>query len=269
MTTVVLLHGLWLSHRSWQPWIDRFAEAGYDAVAPAWPGEADTVEATRANPEAQAGVGLDRLVEHLAGQLPPRAEQPVVVGHSFGGLLAQQLLARDLVAAAVAISPAPIRGVKGLPLAQLRSALPVLGNPRNRTRAKALSRRQFRYGFGNALPREESDALWAQWGIPSPGRPLFEVASANSDESSPAAVDTARADRGPLLMIAAGRDHTVPQSTTEKAHALYAGSTAVTDLHRFDDRGHSLTVDHGWGEVFDDVLAWLTTHVPTGRTLRP
>lgn len=257
MATVVFIHGLWLARDSWQPWLELFRAQGYDAEAYGWPGEADSIAETRARPEAQAGVGLTDIADHYGKYLPSGASGPIVVGHSFGGLIAQILLSRGLVAGAAVLSPAPVKGVRKLPVAQLRSALPVLGNPRNRGRAKALSRRQFRYGFGNTMSRSESDALWAKWSIPSPGRPLFEVASANKDADSAAAVDTRNGSRGPLLMVAAGRDHTVPGVTTRAAYDLYSGSGAVTQLHEFESKGHSLTIDAGWREVADDVLGWL------------
>src|ERR1044071_8652285 len=149
MTNVVFIHGLWVSHTAWQPWIDHFATHGHQAFAPAWPGEHATPEETRLNAGDQAGFGIDELTEHFARYLDQFDTPPVVVGHSFGGLIAQKLLAQNRAAAAIAIDPAPIKGVKPLPLAQLRSAFPVLGNPLNRARAKGLTQAQWRYGFGN------------------------------------------------------------------------------------------------------------------------
>ncbi len=265
MTDTVFIHGLWIAHTAWQPWIDHFAEHGHNAVAPAWPGEADTVAATRENPAAQAGFGIDALTEHFAGIVKQFDAPPVVIGHSFGGLIAQKLLGQNLVAAAVAIDPAPIKGVKPLPLAQLRSAFPVLGNPLNRGRAKALSASQFRYGFGNALTAAESDQLWEQWAIPSPGKPLFEAGLANFTPHSPAKVDTANATRGPLLITAGTSDHTVPYVSAKASFKQYAKSTAVTEFHEFDGRGHSLTIDRGWRDVADTTLAWLASHNITGK----
>lgn len=257
MTNVVFIHGLWIAQSAWQPWIEYFANAGHQAVALPWPGEADSVEATRANPDAQAGFGINELTDHFASALQQFDTPPVVIGHSFGGLIAQKLLAQDKAAAAVAIDPAPIKGVRPLPLAQLRSAFPVLGNPLNRGRAKGLTRDQWRFGFGNALEAAESDALWEQWSIPSPGKPLFEAATANFTPNSPAKVDTANATRGPLLITAGGADHTVPAVSAKAAHRLYRNSAAVTDFHEFADRGHSLTIDHGWRDVADTALAWM------------
>jgi pimeloyl-ACP methyl ester carboxylesterase len=257
MTDIVLLHGLWVSHTAWQPWVDHLTALGHRVLTPRWPGEADTAAATRESAAAQAGYGIDAVSEHIATIITDLNDPPVLIGHSFGGLLAQKLLGQNLAAAAVAINPAPIKGVRPLPLAQVRSALPVLGNPLNRGRAKALTREQWRYGFGNALTAAESDALWQQWEIPSPGRPLFEAALANFSPRSPATVDTSNARRGPLLITGGTADHTVPLVTARAAYHLYRESGAVTDFHQFDGRGHSLTIDNGWREVADTVLAWL------------
>ncbi|MDZ7887022.1 MAG: alpha/beta hydrolase [Mycobacterium sp.] len=257
MTDIVLIHGLWISQTAWQPWIDHLTAQGHHIVAPAWPGELTTVAATRDNPEMQAGIGIEALTDHFATMIADLETTPVVIGHSFGGLIAQKLLGRNIAAAAVAIDPAPIKGVLPLPVAQLRSALPVLGNPLNRGRAKALTKEQWRYGFGNALTQQESDQLWEQWSIPSPGRPLFEAATANFAVRSPAKVDTANAGRGPLLITGGTLDHTVPLVTAKAAHKLYRKSAALTDFHEFEGRGHSLTIDHGWRDVADTVLAWM------------
>jgi non-heme chloroperoxidase len=209
-TPVVFVHGLWLHPRSWDPWIDLFASEGYDATAPSWPGVAATVGETRANPERVAGYGIGAVVEHYAGIIAGLPSKPVVIGHSFGGLVALRLLGQGLAAAAVAIDAAPGRGVLYLPPSALRVALVALRSPANRRRAVSLSRGQFRYGFGNAITEEESDALFDRWTIPSPGRPLFEAAVANLSPRSPTRVEIGGAGRGPLLLVAGGRDRTVP-----------------------------------------------------------
>src|SRR6185312_10204367 len=142
-------------YTAWQPWIEHFAAQGHHAIAPAWPGELATAEETRLHAADQAGFGINDLTDYFAEVLEQFEIPPVVIGHSFGGLIAQKLLGQNRAAAAAAIDPAPIKGVKPLPLAQLRSAFPVLGNPINRGRAKALTQAQWRYGFGNALSVEE------------------------------------------------------------------------------------------------------------------
>jgi pimeloyl-ACP methyl ester carboxylesterase len=162
-----------------------------------------------------------------------------------------------VAAAAVGIDPAQIKGVKALPFAQIRSAFPVLGNPANRHRTVSLTPEQFRYAFGNMLTEEESDALHEKWTIPGPGKPLFQGAAANFSRHSPAKVDTQKADRGPLLLTSGSDDHTVPLKVTEEVFGLYEKGSGDTELHVFEGRGHSLTIDHGWSDVAHVVLKWL------------
>lgn len=259
-TPVMFIHGLWLHATSWKPWIDMFGEAGYTATAPGWPGVPDTVEEAREHPELQIGKGIADVVEHYARVAGSAGSKPIVIGHSFGGLVAQSLLGQDLAAAAVAIDPAPIKGVLVLPPDQLRAAFPVLGNPGNRNRTVSLTAAQFRYGFGNAVSEQESQQLYDAWNIPAPGKPLFEAAFANFTPRSPAKVNTRNSARGPLLLISGKRDHTVPDIVTHSTFKQYRHSTAVTDLRRFADRGHSLTIDSGWREIADTALGWLNAH---------
>jgi non-heme chloroperoxidase len=254
---VVFIHGLWLHATSWGPWAEFFGAAGYAPLAPGWPGDADTVEGTRSQPDRVAGKGIDDVAEHYARIIAELDAPPIVIGHSFGGLMVQRLLGQDLAAAAVAIDPAPIKGVVYLPPSALKVASVVLRKPANRNLAVALTPEQFRYGFGNAIPEQESAELYDRWNIPSPGKPLFEDAFAAFMPSSPAKVNTGSKTRGPLLITAGGKDHTVPHAISTATRRLYHKSPAITDLKEFPDRGHSLTIDHGWREVAQEVLDWL------------
>jgi pimeloyl-ACP methyl ester carboxylesterase len=257
---VLFIHGLWLHATSWDPWIALFRDAGYAPQAPGWPGDADTVEASRADPDSIGDHGIDDVVEHYARLIEALPGKPILVGHSFGGMIAQKLLGQDRALAAVAIDAAQIKGVLPLPLSALRATLPVFRNPANRHRSVSLTAAQFRFAFGNAVSEEESLALHERWTIPAPGKPLFEAASANFDPHSPAKVDTGNELRGPLLLIMGGRDHTVPEAVTRATLKQYRHSDAVTDILEFADRAHSLTIDHGWREVADASLSWLKQH---------
>jgi pimeloyl-ACP methyl ester carboxylesterase len=262
---VIFIHGLWLHSSSWQPWIDHFTAAGFDATAPGWPGDKDSVEETRENPAGLAGLTIEAVTAHYAELISKFEVKPIVIGHSFGGLIAQKLLASGHARAVVAIDPAGIKGVKPLPLSQLRSAWPVLSNPGNSKKAISLTARQFRYGFGNALPQHESDGLFEKFAIPAPGKFLFQAASANLSATSEAAVDTTITDRGPLLFIAGGLDHNAPEVVVRAAAELYAGSTARTDLEVFPDRGHSLVIDSGWEDIATASVRWIESFTETRR----
>jgi pimeloyl-ACP methyl ester carboxylesterase len=256
---VVFIHGLWIHSDAWRPWVELYHSAGYSAMAPGWPGDGPTASATRRNPAAVANQGIDDIANAYLDVIRRLQTRPVVIGHSFGGLIAQKLLAGGSAVAAVAIDPGQIKGVKPLPFAQIRSGFPVLSNPGNKKRAVSLTAKQFRYGFGNAVSEGESGELFDRFAIPGPGKPLFEASTANFKRSSPAAVDTSKRDRGPLLIVGGGKDHTVPEVVARAAYDIYSGSGAVTDYHVFPDRGHSLVFDHGWREIADYTLSWLSS----------
>jgi pimeloyl-ACP methyl ester carboxylesterase len=256
MTHVVFVHGLWIHASAWAPWEERFRAAGYETHSPGWPGEPATVEQAKARPELVAGKGINDVVAHYAEFIATLPEKPILVGHSFGGLIVQKLLGTGLGAAAVSIDAAPIKGVLNLPISALRVASVALRNPLNRSKSVTLTQKEFRFGFGNALSQTESDQLFEST-IPSPGKPLFEAAAANFLPHSPAKVDVKNSSRGPLLLIAGGNDHTAPLSIQRAISKLYSNSSAVTELKEFPDRGHSLTIDSGWGEIADYAITWL------------
>jgi pimeloyl-ACP methyl ester carboxylesterase len=257
MTPVLFIHGLWLHSSSWAPWIERFRQAGYEASAPAWPGEPESVAAARDEPDRLAGYGIDDIVERYGDVIDAMDEAPILIGHSFGGTIVEKLLGQGRGRAGIAIDAAGIKGVLPVPLSALRSAFPVLKNPANRNRAVSLTAEQFRYAFGNAVSEEESAALHERWAIPAPGKPLFQAATANVTPHSEDAVDTRNGDRGPLLLIAGGQDHTVPEKVTRSTLKQYKHSGARTELLEFDDRGHSLVIDSGWADIADACLDWL------------
>jgi pimeloyl-ACP methyl ester carboxylesterase len=252
---VVLIHGLWLHATSWGPWVELFREAAYAPIAAGWPGTSDTVNETRGDPSRVAGKGIEDVVEHYAQIIRGLDAQPVVLGHSFGGLIAQRLLGQDLAAAGVAIDAPPIKGVIFVPPSALRMASIALRKPSNRNEAISLTADQFRYVFGNAVPEHESAELYERWSVPSPGKPLFEDVLANFDPKSPAKVNTRNRTRGPLLLIAGGQGPHRPITTATRK--LYHKSPAITDFIDFEDRGHSLTIDHGWREIAEYSLDWL------------
>jgi pimeloyl-ACP methyl ester carboxylesterase len=255
-TPVVFVHGLWLHAESWKNWVQFFRENGYEASAASWPGDSETTEATRKNAKAVAGYGVTEIADYIAGQLEPLPKQPILIGHSFGGLLVQNLLGRNLAVAGIAIDPAPIKGVPELPLSALRSSFPVLSNPLNFKRAVSLTEHQFRFGFTNALPEQEAKELYDRYAMPAPGRPLFQAATANFNPKSATRVNVANANRGPLLLISGEKDNTVPPVMVKSALKAYRASPAITEIKEFIGRGHSLTIDSGWRELAQYSLEW-------------
>jgi non-heme chloroperoxidase len=256
-TAVVFIHGLWLLPSSWNRWREVFEDAGYATLTPSWPDDAETVDEARAHPQRFANKTVGQVVDHTAQLIGKLSKKPALVGHSFGGLFAQMLAGRGLSAAAVAIDPAQFRGVLPLPLATLRSALPVLGNPLNRGRAVALTLDQFKYGWANAVSDEEAKQLHETYHVPGAGRPLFQAAMANLNPGTEVKVDSENPERGPLLLIAGDKDHTIPPALVKAAFNKQRRNAGVTELQQVANRGHALTIDDGWREVADRALAFI------------
>lgn len=254
---LVFIHGLWLLPSSWAKWESYFDERGFSTLAPDWPDDPESVEGARAHPETFAGKSVGMITDHFAEVVAGLDRAPILIGHSFGGLIAQKLAGRGLARATVAIDPAPFRGVLPLPLSALKAAFPVLRNPANRKRQVMLTEAQFRFAFANAVSAEESARLYADYAVPGSGIPLFQAATANLNPGTEARVDTRNPDRGPLLVISGERDNTVPwaiANASYKRQRRNPGSTRITEI---PGRGHSLVIDSGWSGVADVAFAFL------------
>jgi non-heme chloroperoxidase len=257
---VVFVHGLWLLGGSWDSWSAMFEEAGFSAVAPGWPDDPASFDEAIANPDVFAGKTVGQIADHYEEVIDALDTKPAVVGHSFGGLLTLILAGRGLAAASVAISPAPFRGVLPLPISALRAAWPALHNPLNRKRAVRLSYDQFRYGFANAVGEDEARRLYDTYSVPGPGSVLFQAAMANLNPFTEDKVDSKNPDRGPLLVITADQDHTVPPAIAKAAYKREKRNLSVTELEEMKGRGHALTIDSGWRDVADKALAFVQRH---------
>jgi non-heme chloroperoxidase len=254
---VVFVHGLWLLPSSWDRWVTLFEEAGYIAVAPGWPDDPETVEEAKEHPEVFAHKSVGQIADHLEGFVRQLDQKPAVIGHSFGGLLAQILAGRGVARVSVALDPAPFRGVLPLPISALRSASPVLSNPANYNRAVPLTYEQFRYGFANAVSEEEAKELYETYAVPGSAVPIFQAATANLNPWTEAKVNSKNPERGPLLIIVGERDHTVPPAIAKAAYGRQKRNEGVTEFAKIPGRGHALTIDSGWREVADLALAFV------------
>jgi pimeloyl-ACP methyl ester carboxylesterase len=261
LTPVVFIHGLWLLPHSWDRWALVFDEAGYASVQPGWPDDSETVEEARLHPEVFANKTVGQVADHYAEVIGQLTKEPAVIGHSFGGLLAQIVAGRGLSAATVAIDPAPFRGVLPLPFSALKSAAPVLGNPGNRHRAVPLTYEQFRYGFANTVSEAEAKELYDTFAVPASGAPLFQAATANLNPLTQARVDTMNPARGPLLIISGEKDNTAPWAIANASYKKQKRNQAVTEIVEMPNRGHGLVIDSGWREVADTALAFVKRFV--------
>jgi non-heme chloroperoxidase len=260
-TPVVFIHGLWLLPSSWANWADFFAQAGYAPLTPDWPDDPVTVEQARAEPEVLGGKSLKQVADHTAEVIAALDRKPVVMGHSTGGLLAQMLAGQGLAAATVAIDPGVFRGVLPLPFSVLKGVGPFLLDPRTRGRAITLTFDQFRYGWANALDEQEARELYETYHVAAPGIALVQMGNANLNPGTEAKVDTKNPDRGPLLIIDGEKDHTVPWAIANAAYKLQRRNPGVTEIVKMPNRGHSLTIDHGWRDVAQTALDFVKRFV--------
>jgi non-heme chloroperoxidase len=260
-TPVVFIHGLWLLPSSWNNWVEFFEQEGYVGLTPDWPDDPETVEVARAEPEILAKKNLKQIADHTAEVIGGLQKKPAVMGHSTGGLLTYMIADRGLSAVSVAIDPGPFRGVLPLPISALRSAAPVLRNPFNRSKAITLTLDQFKYGWANALSDEEAKQLYETYHVAAPGVALMQMANANLNPWTEAKVDPKNPERGPLLILDGEKDHTVPWAIANAAYKRQRHNDAVTEIVKMPNRGHSLTIDHGWREVAQTALDFVKRFV--------
>jgi non-heme chloroperoxidase len=253
-TPVVFVHGLWLLPSSWANWADFFNRAGYAPLTPVWPDDPGTVEEARANPDVLAKKSLRQIADHTTEVIEALDRKPVIMGHSTGGLLAEMLAGQGLAAVTVAIDPGVFRGVLPLPASTLKVAGPFLINPAWRGRAITLTFDQFKYGWANALDEDEAKELYDTYHVAGSGIALAQMANANLNPWTESKVDTKNPDRGPLLIIDGEKDHTVPWAIANAAYKRQKRNPSVTEIVKMPNRGHALTIDHGWREVAQTAL---------------
>jgi pimeloyl-ACP methyl ester carboxylesterase len=257
--TIVLIHGFWVTPRSWEHWIRHYEARGFEVLAPAYPGFEVEVEALNADPGPIEAVTVPQIIEHLESVVGALDAPPILIGHSAGGVFTQILLDHGFGAAGVAINSAPTEGVKRVPLSQIRATFPVLRNPANRHRAVGFTEAQWRYAFANTFSEEESRALYERYHIPASGPIFWGSALANvhpgEDDTH---VDYANDRRAPLLFISGSEDHLMPPSL-QRSNAQHYRSATVTEVHEFPGP-HLLPAAPGWERVADDALDWALEH---------
>jgi pimeloyl-ACP methyl ester carboxylesterase len=265
--TIVLIHGLWMTPRSWEKWIERFQSRGCNVLAPAWPGMEAEVEALRRDPSAIAAQDVRKILDHYDKIIRELDRPPIIIGHSFGGAFAQLLAHRGLGAAVVSLDGATVRGVRDLPLSTLRSSAALLRNPFARHKAVPFTFEQFRYAFGNTLDEVAAREAYDRYAIPGSRNVLLQGAMANTNPRTPFRVDFGEDERAPLLFIGGGEDHVIPAKVSRKMAGRYRKSKALTAYKEFPGRSHFTAGEPGWEEVADFALSWATEHARTGTAV--
>ena len=258
---VVFVHGLWLLPSSWDRWATVFKRAGYVPLTPGWPDDPETVAEAKEHPEVFAKKSIGQIADHFDEVIQGLDKKPAIIGHSFGGLLAQILAGRGLGSATVAFDSAPFRGILPLPYSSLKSGKPVLENPANRSRAVPLTYDQFRYSFANTVEEDEAKQLYNEFSVPGSGVPLFQAASANLNPWTEAKVDHKNPDRGPMLIVYGTDDHVSPKAINEAIFKKQEKNKGVTELTAIEGGSHGLTIDHTWRKSCDTALEFVQRFV--------
>lgn len=258
--TIVLIHGLWMTALSWENWVAYYTGKGFNVIARSWPGMEGDIDELRRDPSAVATLGVTEIVNHYESIIRGLDSPPIIMGHSFGGLVTQILLDRGLGAAGIAIASAPVKGILFLPFSTIKVSFPALINPAHNHQALPLTPEQFHYAFTNALSEEESLKVFNRYAVPGPDHILFQAALANFNPHAATAVDFLNDTRAPLLLVAGGIDHISPPSVLKANLNLYRKSKAVTDYKEYPERTHYTLGQDGWQEVADDVLNWAVSH---------
>jgi len=257
--TIVLIHGFWVTPRSWEDWIPYYEAKGYRVIAPAYPGFEVEVEALNADPTPIVEVTVPAVVERLETVVGAVEPPPILIGHSAGGVFTQILLDHGFGAVGVAINSAPTEGVKRVPLSQVKASFPVLKNPANRHRAVGFTHEQWHYAFTNGFSEERSRELYERYHIPASGGILFDSVLANVQPGHQATwVDYKNDERAPLLFISGSEDHLMPPKV-QQSNAKHYKSDTITEVKEFAGP-HLLPSKDGWQEVADYALEWAVSH---------
>lgn len=256
MKTIVLIHGLWVTPRSWENFKRRYEARGYRVLAPAWPGIAGEPAALRHDASSLHNIGIAEVVAHYEQIIRALPEPPILIGHSFGGLITQLLLDRGLGAAGVAIDSVPPKGIYALPFSTYEALTPALSNPFNAKRTYLFPFARWHRVFANTLPEDEARAAYAEQVIPASGRAIFQAALSNVTPGSLATVNFTNPTRAPLLIIGGEKDVIMPAALSRKIYAKHRASSAITAYKEFPGRSHYLIAEKGWEEVADYALTW-------------
>jgi pimeloyl-ACP methyl ester carboxylesterase len=256
-TPLMFIHGAWLTSESWKNFADYFESRGFDVSAPEWPRKRQGVEQQRESADELKGLGLTEIVDHYESEIRALDDPPVLVGHSFGGLIVELLLDRGLGRAGVAMSPAPPKGILVLPFSSLKAAAPALAHPSRWHGIVELTLDEFSYAFVNTFSPGDAQTAYEQYAVPETGQILYEAGFANFRLHPPTEVHFKKGDRAPLLIIGAGKDNTVPASVAKKQFRKYEDSEAQTDYLEFPDRPHLMMAAEGWEEIAAGIERWL------------
>jgi pimeloyl-ACP methyl ester carboxylesterase len=263
--TIVLIHGMWMTPKSWTRWIRHYEQLGYRVLAPAWPGLEVEVDALRADPTPLVKLSTKQIVDHYDAIIRALPAPPIIIGHSYGGAIMQALLERGLGAAGIGLHTAFVKGVYRLPFRTLKSTWRIALDPRITRRAEPMTKAEFHYAFASSVSREDSDRIYDELHVPTAGRAFFEGITANFRPDSALKIDPRKHDRAPLLIVGSDDDNLLPLPMQRATWKFYRHSRATTEFLEMPGRSHDTVGQAGWEQVADTVLDWAVARIAAQR----
>lgn len=257
---IVFIHGAWLNSLSWENMISYFQKEGYECAAPEWPyrdPNKSAAELRESTPDELAQIGVKELTDHYESIVREYDEPPILIGHSFGGLIVQQLLDRGYGSAGIAFNSAAPEGVLAVDWTVLKVNSGILFGWMNWDKVVRMSLPEFQFAFANSFPEEEQERFYDRYCVPESGRLFFQAAFAQLDPHHALHVDFKNNNRAPLLLTAGELDHIVPAHVSRSHYAHFKHSSARTDFKEFPGRAHLLLSQEGWEEIADYAAGWL------------
>jgi pimeloyl-ACP methyl ester carboxylesterase len=267
--TILLIHGLWVTPRSWEKFQRYYENLGYNVIAPAWPVITGDVASMRRDPSGLNGIGIEEVIAHYAKVIRSLPEPPIIMGHSYGGLITQLLIDRGLGVAGVAIDSVPPKGILILPLSTYLALMPAFLKPSTFRETFIFTFKQWWKVFANTLSETEARAAYEQQVIPASGRAIFQAALANVTPHAHSTINFGDTSRGPLLFIGGEKDVIMPASLNRKNFKKYQASSAVTEYKEFSGRSHYIIAEKGWEEVAEYALNWAQARTAKTQATSP
>ncbi len=267
---ILFIHGAWVTPKCWDKFIPFFQELGYECVAPPWPYKDRSIEELNKSPDSGlASIGIQTILATYEEILKQDKNQPILIGHSYGGLITQMLLDRGYGKAGIAINSAPPKGILPFYPSVLRSTFWIVKNPFRSKRIIKISQKSFSYAFLHTIPKAEQEEIYLNYVVPE--TPFIFYESATSLFHNRIKVNFANKTRNPLLLIAGEKDKIVPYKMNKKNFLKYQKTTAITDFKLFPDRTHWIIGQEGWREVAEYIHNWIkkTLHQSSEEGIPP
>jgi pimeloyl-ACP methyl ester carboxylesterase len=250
---ILLIHGMYMNARSWQPWVSMGNDRGFACTALSWPFHEGEPAHLRSKIDPALGrLTFGQIVGFYKKYIESLAARPMLIGHSIGGLVVQKLVNDGYAHSAVVISSAPPQGILSLDPTFYRANFPHI-NPFAGNRPIEMTRKRFHFTFGNTMSRADSDIAFTNFVVPESRN------VPRSTLTTQAKIDFKK-PHVPLLMISGDTDHLIPLTLAKRNFAAYKLVAGDIEFREFSGRSHFICNEPGWEEVANVAFNWLRSN---------